>query len=62
MNNPDYPAIIKKKIFILDYDAFSSSFIPVNEIKDAFSTFNDTIYNLFEQSIKDDLREKMRDG
>lgn len=56
MHNPDYPANIIKKIFILDYDAH---YLGSQEKDDIFSNldkFHDKIQYLFEYCIKDKLR------
>lgn len=59
MINPDYPALIRKKLFILDYDAFSSGLKTGTEIRENINRFNTEIVNLFERCIKDSLREIM---
>jgi uncharacterized protein (TIGR04255 family) len=59
MINPDYPALIREKLFILDYDAFCSGLKTEVEIRENINKFNNYIENLFEQCIKDKLREKM---
>jgi len=59
MNNPDYPASIRKKVFVLDYDAYSTSVMTKEEIKKNLVSFHDEIERLFEKSIKDKLREIM---
>lgn len=61
MHNPDYPATIKKKLFILDYDAYCQSIQSPEEINRNLKLFNDKIKELFELSIKDGLRKKMRE-
>ena len=57
MNNPDHPAPIKKKIFILDYDGYALGLQDKDSIQDNFSDINEKIYELFELSVKDGLRE-----
>jgi uncharacterized protein (TIGR04255 family) len=59
MFNPDFPAPIRKKIFMLDYDAFFQGLQSENEIKDNIIKFNNEIEKLFESCIKDGLREVM---
>ena len=59
VQNPDYPSIIKKKEFILDYDAYLLSEQDISEIPTNLEKYHDTIELLFESSIKDGLRDKM---
>ena len=59
MPNPDYPAPIKKKHFILDFDAYAEMLIDISELGDTLDTFHDRINSAFEQVIKDGLRKKM---
>lgn len=59
MHNPDYPAPIKKKLFILDLD---SSYTGVTELVDLEKTFlqcHEKTQKLFEKSITEKLRELM---
>jgi len=59
MHNPDYPARIRKKIFILDYDAYTTSLLTREEIRQSLPIFHDQIEQLFEKSITGRLREIM---
>jgi len=59
MNNPDYPALIRSKDFILDFDAFYQGLQDENEIKNNLDRFHDEIEKLFEQCITNKLREVM---
>lgn len=59
MHNPDMPAQIKKKLFILDYDAYNMNLQDVSEIRDDLEKFHTIIVNLFESHIKDRLRTIM---
>ena len=59
MHNPDFPAPIRKKLFVLDYDAYSLSPLELREITQNLSKFHAKIESLFERSITDDLRAKM---
>jgi len=61
MHNPDYPSIIRKKSFILDFDAYLSGEQEISKISDQINKYHDIIENLFENSIKDGLREKMNE-
>jgi uncharacterized protein (TIGR04255 family) len=62
MFNPDYPSTIKKKVFILDSDAFKRDNIPSVDVYDTLDKLHDRISNLFEtRLIKQGLRELMDD-
>jgi len=62
MFNPDYPSTIKKKVFILDSDAYKRDNIPNEEVETVLDQLHDRISNLFENRlIKDGLR-KIMDG
>ena len=59
MHNPDFPAPIKKKQFILDYDAYMTGILDKEDILENLSVFHEEIEKLFEKSITDSLRVKM---
>jgi len=59
MHNPDYPVPIRKKTFILDYDAYYQGPQDLEDITQNIDNFHDKIQSLFEQSISDKLRELM---
>lgn len=59
MHNPDYPAPIKRKMFILDTDVFLDSVQTKLEIESNLTKFHDKCIVLFEQSITQSLREVM---
>lgn len=60
MPNPDHPARIKKKIFILDWDAYASGIsAEVDEISGYLDEFHEKVNASFEEVIKDPLRKKM---
>jgi len=56
VHNPDYPAIIKKKTFILDLDASFSGILKQHEIDDYLIKQHSVIQKQFEFSITDKLR------
>ncbi|MFA0821547.1 MAG: TIGR04255 family protein [Methanomethylovorans sp.] len=62
MHNPDFPAPIRKKIFVLDYDASYIGLIDFDEIEDSLIRFHSKIEEMFELSIKPPLREIMNDS
>jgi uncharacterized protein (TIGR04255 family) len=59
MHNPDYPARIKKKVFVIDMDAYQQGFVDAQDIPQSLDLFHVTIQNYFELSIDDGLREQM---
>jgi uncharacterized protein (TIGR04255 family) len=59
IHNSDFPAPIREKLFILDYDAFAEGAQGKDEIIRLLDQFHDKIQDLFEYSIKDSLRERM---
>ena len=61
MHNPDYPARIKRKSFILDFDAYYQGLLEQGEVEVNLTKFHDRIQMLFEQSITPGLREIMND-
>ncbi|MCX5709659.1 MAG: TIGR04255 family protein [Candidatus Omnitrophica bacterium] len=56
--NSEFPAKIRRKEFILDFDFFTQDFNESN-VFDCIERFNDEADGLFEKSIKDGLREIM---
>lgn len=58
MSNPDYPALIKKKIFVLDLDASFTGILKHHEIESYIIKQHTVIQNQFEFSITEKLREK----
>ncbi|MBC2712844.1 MAG: TIGR04255 family protein [Desulfosarcina sp.] len=61
MHNPDYPSIIKKKLYILDFDAFLQGVMEKELIQNQFDIAHTRIENLFEKSIKQKLRDLMEE-
>lgn len=59
MHNPDYPAAIRQKIFILDFDAYFQGAFENNQMPAMLDNFHNAIQTLFERSITDNLRERM---
>lgn len=59
MINPDYPAKIKKKSFIIDTDHVNSDLLTVGEVQQALPVLHDAAKAVFESLIKDDLRDFM---
>lgn len=59
MFNADYPAPIRKKSFILDYDAYYQGPQNLEDVKHNIDIFHEAIQALFEYSISDELRRLM---
>lgn len=59
MHNPDYPARIRRRVFVLDFDAYSEQPATFPEIAANLKSFHDSIQRLFELCITDSLREIM---
>lgn len=59
MYNPEYPNKIARKIFVLDYDCYTTDKLNISEIKDKIGILQKDEEKLFESSIEDGLREKM---
>jgi uncharacterized protein (TIGR04255 family) len=62
LHNPDYPAKIKQRVFLLDLDAYHQGPIELGEIEASLKQYHDSIQELFEMSITPELRQKMNDG
>jgi uncharacterized protein (TIGR04255 family) len=59
INNPDYPAPIRRKIFVLDYDAYHKGPIEPTEIFILLDKYHLRIQKMFESNITQDLRDIM---
>lgn len=59
--NPDYPAPIKKKEFILDFDSYYEGELSKSDIEFKIDQFHDLIASYFEEAITDNLRTKMNE-
>jgi uncharacterized protein (TIGR04255 family) len=59
MVNPDYPAPIKRKQFVLDYDAYCQLLLSEQEIQTYLRQFHAKVNAAFEEVITPELRKKM---
>jgi uncharacterized protein (TIGR04255 family) len=59
MPNPDYPAVMKKPLFVLDFDAYVQTAHDLKESLQHMEQAHECIQRLFEESITDKLRERM---
>lgn len=60
LNNPDYPARIKKKKYVLDFDAYTSDLLTKDDFNSTLDIFHNKIEYFFELLITDSLRDKMK--
>lgn len=61
MHNPDYPAPIRQKVFILDYDANYSGIIENSAITSTLDDYHLQIQSIFEKSITEEMRRIMNE-
>ena len=61
MPNPDYPAPIRRKYYVLDLDTFYSGQQEVTDIKENIDKFHKCIQTAFEKSITEELRGAMNE-
>jgi uncharacterized protein (TIGR04255 family) len=59
MHNPDYPAPIRQRLFILDYDAYWQGLLDVADIPKSLDNYHVAIQDLFERSITQKTKEVM---
>lgn len=59
MHNPDFPATIRSREFVLDLDAFYEGFQDSNQIEVNLQKFHDHIAAFFEECITNRLRKEM---
>jgi uncharacterized protein (TIGR04255 family) len=59
MPNPDYPALMKRSSFVLDFDAYIQTAHEPSTTLQHMDQAHECIQNLFEQSITDRLRGRM---
>ncbi len=57
--NPDYPAVVRRKHFVLDLDSYFNGAIEQNEIYEYAQSAHEKIQDLFEKSITDKTRDLM---
>ena len=55
--NPDYPAVVRKKSFILDLDAYYQGSIDQNNVGKSLDKYHDRIQEIFEMSITSRMRD-----
>lgn len=58
-SNPDFPAVLARRHFLLDYDCSRDEAIPSNEVMTTLDSLNQFCESMFEASIDNGLRERM---
>lgn len=58
--NPDYPATIRKKQFVLDIDAYMHGAFEYSDVADFIQAAHEKIQSIFENSITQATRDLMR--
>lgn len=58
--NPDFPAVIRKKQFVIDINAYSHGVLELVDIKSFLSDGHNKIQDIFEKSITDATRNLMK--
>ena len=59
ISNPEYPATVSRREFILDFDCFRSEVVPNNEVLTTITRLNVMCEAAFERSILENLRTYM---
>ena len=59
MPNPDFPARIKRKVFVLDWDVYCTILLDKAELARFLVIFHERARDAFEQVITEALRDKM---
>lgn len=59
MFNPDFPAVVKKSVFVLDTDVYAAGLISFDDVVNYLDVFHVKASNWFENSITDNLRRIM---
>jgi len=61
MHNPDYPSIIKQKVFVLDMDSYKVGEMGIEDLEITIPETHEIIETLFENSIKQPLKDLMNE-
>ena len=59
MANPDYPAPIRQKVFMLDYDGYCTLPLNKDEVGEYLSRLHEKTRAAFEEVLRSPLRRKM---
>jgi uncharacterized protein (TIGR04255 family) len=61
MYNPDFPSVIKQKVFVLDTDSSKVGKMSGEDLITIIPEIHEIIHRLFENSIKDNLRNLLNE-
>lgn len=61
LHNPDFPARIRQRVFVLDFDAYRQGAIDHAEMPNSLDAYHHRIQELFEMSITPELRRIMNE-
>jgi uncharacterized protein (TIGR04255 family) len=61
IHNPDFPAPVRQRIFVMDLDAFSETPIPMSAVPGALEDYHRAIQSAFESNITQALRDEMNE-
>jgi uncharacterized protein (TIGR04255 family) len=61
IHNPDYPAPVRQRVFVMDLDAFSETPSSISDVSGELAKYHDAIQSAFESSITDALRSEMNE-
>lgn len=59
MFNPDYPAPIKKKVYTIDNDMYTTKLLDKTDIEQTLNRFHEKVNHSFEEVITNELRKIM---
>lgn len=62
IHNPDFPAEIRQRIFILDFDAYHKGLVEHSAIKTELDSLHTSIQRLFEDCITPHTRDKLNES
>jgi len=59
MHNPDYPAPIRQRVFVLDFDAYCEGLLETQIVPTLLDKYHVAIQSLFERSITEKTRNEL---
>ncbi len=63
MRNPDYPASISRKVFVLDYDCYSTALIDdLGDLENKLDKSHELILQMFKESVTEKLKGILNGG
>jgi uncharacterized protein (TIGR04255 family) len=61
LHNPDYPAPICQKVFVMDFDAYCRGLLEPSDISSNLDSYHRQIQGLFERSISETMRKVLNE-